>query len=380
MAKPRRQHRPRRGLALGPDEPLEERIRARVEPRFEIRVDAESPARDDVELRIVGPRELEHAGSDALRRHRLRAAVTPLLVIVPPHATVSAVRDCFRSGAGDVIGYEELDESLLPTLERLIGDARAAAPSSADGADAVELAASARRRASELERALHQVREGYDETLAALVRSLDVRERETASHSHRVAIYSVRLGLREELGEDELETLYRGALLHDIGKIGIPDAVLLKPGELCDEEWKVMRTHAALGADLVRSIGFLREASDVPLSHHEAWDGSGYPSGLAGTEIPLHARIFAIADSYDAIRSARAYKSARSHEQALEQLLGDAGARLDPELVAHFVSEPLETWKELESVASGASLTFEAALEACRALPDADLPEPVEGE
>jgi len=287
------------------------------------------------------------------------------------------VRDCFRGGAGDVIGYEELDESLLRTIERLIRDARGE-PDDPGGADAAELAASARRRTAELERALHQIRQGYDETLAALVRSLDVREHETASHSHRVAIYSLRLGLRHELGEDELETLYRGALLHDIGKIGIPDAVLLKPGELCDEEWDVMRTHAALGADLVRSIGFLREASDVPLSHHEAWDGSGYPAGLAGCEIPLHARIFAVADSYDAIRSARSYKSARSHARALELILGDAGARLDPELVTSFVAEPGETWKALESVASGGSLTFEAALEACRALPEA--PEPAEDE
>jgi putative nucleotidyltransferase with HDIG domain len=350
----------RRGLVLGPDEPLEERIRALIEARFEVSADEVA----DGDLRIVGPRELERHGPEALRRHRMRATVTPLLSIVPLDAPMSLVRECFRMGAADVIGYEELEEGLLTAIERAIHDAE---PARGCG-DSDELAESLRRRASELERALRQLRQGYDETLAALVRSLDVRERETASHSHRVAAYAVLLGLRTELGEDELETLYRGALLHDIGKIGIPDAVLLKPDALSDAEWRVMRTHAEIGADVLRSIGFLRDASDVPGSHHEAWDGTGYPAGIEGREIPLHARIFAVVDSYDAIRSARSYKSAHPHDHAVELLLGDAGVRLDPELVEHFVGEPEQSWKTLEAASSAGSLTFEAALEACRSL------------
>ncbi len=331
-----------------------------VETRFEI----DTTECVDAALRIVGPRELERTGPAALKRHRLRWPVTPLLAIVPLDAPMDLVRECFRSGAADVIGYEELDEGLLPGLERAIADARGARGSG----DREELAESLRRRAGELERALRQLRQGYDETLAALVRALDVRERETASHSHRVATYAVLLGLRNELGEEELETLYRGALLHDIGKIGIPDAVLLKPDSLSEAEWQVMRTHAEIGADVLRSIGFLREASDVPQSHHEAWDGSGYPAGLRGREIPLHARIFAIVDTYDAIRSARSYKPAHPHGHAVELMLSDAGVRLDPDLVGTFVAEPPGSWQTLEAVAAGKSSTFEAALEACRAL------------
>ncbi len=349
-----------RSLALGPDEPLEERIRALVEPRFAVASDeAVEPA-----LRIVGPRELERTGSEALQRHRMRVAVTPLIAIVPLDAPMSLVRECFRNGAADVIGYEELEDGLLRTIERAIRDAD---PARGCG-DSEERAESLRRRAGELERALRQLRQGYDETLAALVRALDVRERETASHSHRVAAYAVLLGLRSELREDELETLYRGALLHDIGKIGIPDAVLLKPDTLDDAEWRVMRTHAEIGGNVLRSIGFLRDASDVPLSHHEAWDGSGYPAGLAGRQIPLHARIFAVVDSYDAIRSERSYKRAHSHDHAVGLLLGDAGVRLDPELAERFVAEPQGSWKTLEAASAGGSLTLEATLEACRSL------------
>lgn len=349
-----------RNLALGPNEPLEERIRALVEPRFAVAFDEAAESA----LRIVGPRELERTGSTALQHHRMRVALTPLLAIVPLDAPMSLVRECFRNGAADVIGYEELEDGLLRAIERAIRDAD---PSRGCG-DHAELAESLRRRAGELERALRQLRQGYDETLAALVRALDVREHETASHSHRVAAYAVLLGLRSELGEDELETLYRGALLHDIGKIGIPDAVLLKPDTLSDTEWRVMRTHAEIGGNVLRSIGFLRSASDVPLSHHEAWNGSGYPAGLEGREIPLHARIFAVVDSYDAIRSERSYKCAYSHDHAVELLLGDAGVRLDPELAERFVAEPEETWKALEAASAGGSLTFEATLEACRSI------------
>jgi HD-GYP domain-containing protein (c-di-GMP phosphodiesterase class II) len=220
------------------------------------------------------------------------------------------------------------------------------------------------KRERDLEEALAAASEAYDQTLAALVAALDQRERETAGHSQRVAAYAVRLGAGVGIDGPALEDLYRGALLHDIGKIGIPDAVLLKAGELDEAEWRVMREHAQLGADLLARISFLHGAADVPLAHHEAWDGSGYPRGLKGAKIPLAARVFAVVDSYDAIRSERPYKPAETHTRALELLGGEAGRRLDPDLVEAFAAESPAVWERLAArVRPG--WTFCDALEAC---------------
>ncbi|MFQ5514945.1 MAG: HD-GYP domain-containing protein [Myxococcota bacterium] len=222
-------------------------------------------------------------------------------------------------------------------------------------------------QARELAAALDALKHAYDETLAALVAALDHRERETAGHSQRVALYAVWLGLHIGLHEEELENLYRGALLHDIGKIGIPDAVLLKPGPFTPEEWDVMQGHARIGAEILSRISFLKPASDVPLAHHEAWDGSGYPAGLRGLAIPLHARIFAIVDSYDAIRTERPYKAAQPHEQAVARLRSAAGQRLDPELVGTFVGVAGDVWDGLAGRTEQGS-SFETVLEICRPL------------
>jgi len=336
-------------LGLGAGEPLEERVRRLIEGRFGL----DPAARHAIALRIVGPRELESDGPEALRRHRLEHSATPVLAIVPPHATASLVRECFRAGAADVIDDRELDPGLLYAVERAISDA-----SAAPGDDTGSLA----RHARELEDDLQRLQQGYDETLAAFVRALDLRERETTGHSHRVALYSLCLGMRLGLDGEELESLYRGALLHDLGKLGIPEALLLKPQTLCDADQGVLKSHAQVGADMVRSVAFLREASDIAHWHHEAWDGSGYPAGLAARDIPLHARIFAVVDRYEALRRAPSPDAA-----PLDRLRSEAGRRLDPELVEAFVAIAESTWKQLDSLASGKH-TFAAALETCRAV------------
>lgn len=298
----------------------------------------------DSDLVIVTPEGMTRLGLAGLRDLQARSRELPAIAVLPDDVEPDRVRDCLRDGAAEVLFQSELPHGLRPALERTLAEVRGRARHEAR---AQRLAEELGKRASELEDALGAVRDAYDQTLAALVTALDHRERETACHSQRVALYALLLGMRVGVEEEPLQDLYRGALLHDIGKIAIPDAILLKPGRLDEAEWRIMRRHTELGAQLVAKISFLRGASEVPLAHHEAWDGSGYPRGLAGGEIPLHARIFAIVDTYDAIRSHRPYKPPREHPAAVAALEDAAGSRLDPALVGAFVAEPAAHWEHL---------------------------------
>ena len=187
-----------------------------------------------------------------------------------------------------------------------------------------------------------------DNTLLALAAALDVREHNTGVHSQRVADYMLRLarevGVRDK---DTLEVFWRGALLHDVGKIGIPDKVLLKPGPLSDEEWVVMRNHPDVGARMLRKIEFLRDPSEIVLSHHEWYDGSGYPRKLKGDQIPLGARLFAVIDVYDALTTDRAYHTSRSHTDSLVKLREGSDTHFDPAVVAAFAKIPFEELREI---------------------------------
>jgi putative nucleotidyltransferase with HDIG domain len=173
--------------------------------------------------------------------------------------------------------------------------------------------------------------------LDGMVAALDYRDTETQWHSRRVSRITRRMA--EQLGvrdPNELRNIETGALLHDIGKIGVRDAVLLKPSPLDEEEWREMREHPRLGWELLQRIEFLRDASQIVLQHQERWDGRGYPQGLAGEQIVLGARLFAVADTYDAITSDRPYRKARDHAVAIEELRRVAGSQLDPRAVEAF--------------------------------------------
>jgi response regulator RpfG family c-di-GMP phosphodiesterase len=346
-------------VGLAHEDPELPELRAWVEPEFAVRIGETAPC----DVRVVGPAELASGGVRALRRHRLRAERAPLVVVVADSTPVALVRDCFRAGAADVVALSEAPRALAGVLRRAVDQAGMVRERDQDTA---ALATELGKRARQVESALEQLEQSYDETLKALVSALDLREQETADHSMRVALYALRLGLRLPVAEEALRDLYHGALLHDIGKIGIPDHVLLKPGSLSDAEWSVMRTHPRLGSEILSGISFLRSARDVPLCHHEAWDGSGYPAGMAGADIPLHARIFAVVDSYDALRSERPYKPACSHDEALPHLQRAAGRRLDPRIVACFAGEAPEIWERLAASASRQS-GFAGALDASRA-------------
>jgi putative two-component system response regulator len=189
---------------------------------------------------------------------------------------------------------------------------------------------------AKLREANTQLLNAYEATIEGLSRALDLRDRETEGHSRRVTDLTVKLAEAMGMGEEELMHIRRGALLHDVGKIGIPDSILHKPSTLTEEEWVIMRKHPQFAYDMLHSIEYLRPALDIPYSHHEKWDGTGYPRGLKGEEIPLTARLFAVADVWDALTSDRPYRAAWNKEQALEYIREQSGKHFDPQVVELF--------------------------------------------
>jgi putative nucleotidyltransferase with HDIG domain len=201
-------------------------------------------------------------------------------------------------------------------------------------------------RTIELKKAIEALDRTYIFTLRALVTALDTRDEETQGHSMRVVKYCLTLAELMGWKDNELlKVLEYGALLHDIGKIGIPDAVLKKTGNLTQEEWAIMKTHPEVGYKILHKIEFLEDAAQIVLHHHERYDGAGYPAGLKGTDIPIGSRIFAVADTLDAMTSERPYRRAMSFEQASEEIRIYSGLQFDPEVVKTFHSVDLSFWK-----------------------------------
>ena len=187
-----------------------------------------------------------------------------------------------------------------------------------------------------LERSNRELSQAYDATIEGWSRALDLRDKETEGHTLRVTQMTLKLASKYDLPEEELYIRW-GALLHDIGKMGVPDNILLKPEALTEEEWIIMQKHPQYAYDLLQPITFLRSALDIPYCHHEKWDGSGYPRGLKGEEIPLAARIFAVVDMYDALTSDRPYRRAWPHEKVVEHIRSLAGTHFDPQCVETFL-------------------------------------------
>jgi HD-GYP domain-containing protein (c-di-GMP phosphodiesterase class II) len=179
----------------------------------------------------------------------------------------------------------------------------------------------------------------YDTTLQGWAHTLELRDQETEGHSQRVVEMTLRLAKRFAVDESELVHIRRGAILHDIGKMGIPDSILRKPGPLTDEEWEIMRKHPVHAYNLLSPIAHLRPAIDIPYYHHEKWDGSGYPCGLKGEQIPLSARLFAVVDVWDALRFERPYHSPWPDQNAFDYIQQEAGKHFDPAVVAQFLQE-----------------------------------------
>ncbi|MGH7276150.1 MAG: HD-GYP domain-containing protein, partial [Candidatus Rokuibacteriota bacterium] len=187
---------------------------------------------------------------------------------------------------------------------------------------------------------LRELQDTYRATLEALGSALDTRDVGTEAHSRRVHGYALTIARAHGVSEDEIKDIEHGVLLHDIGKIGIPDAILLKPGPLTPDEWKIMRRHPEIGKALVEKIPFLRGAVPIVWSHHEKWDGTGYPRGLTGAAIPLGARIFMIVDAFDAMTFDRPYAKAKPFDVAKAEIRRCAGTHFDPTIVESFFRVP----------------------------------------
>lgn len=203
----------------------------------------------------------------------------------------------------------------------------------------------------DLQESNERLRDAYDETIAGWARALELRDQETQGHTERVTRIALKLAREHGVPDDALVHIRRGALLHDIGKMGIPDEILRKPGPLDDDEWETMEMHPVYAHELLAPIEFLRPALDIPYCHHEKWDGTGYPRGLEGKQIPASARIFAVVDVWDALLSDRPYRDAWSEERALDYLREEAGSHFDPAVVETFLG--LHQQIDLEGMRTG---------------------------
>jgi PAS domain S-box-containing protein/putative nucleotidyltransferase with HDIG domain len=230
---------------------------------------------------------------------------------------------------GQVKGVLEVFHRKLPPIDPAWGEfLEALGGQAAIALDNLSLYEDLQRNSRDLARA-------YDATLEGWARALELRDGETEGHSQRVTNLTLRIATR--LGFGDLENLRRGTLLHDIGKMGIPDHILLKPGPLTPDEWEVMRRHPRYAYEMLSPIPFLRAALDIPYAHHERWDGSGYPRGLRGEQIPLAARIFMVVDVWDALRNDRPYRGKWPETRIVAYLQDKSGTHFDPEVVQHFL-------------------------------------------
>jgi putative nucleotidyltransferase with HDIG domain len=243
--------------------------------------------------------------------------------------------DCLRRGAVDYLTKPPRVLDLVRSIERAIGRRRSAIERYRYH---IELERQVREKTAELTQALGDVAQAYTSTLSALVAALDAREQETSDHSQRVVRFALAIAARLGLKSPELDDVGRGALLHDIGKIGVTDAILLKAGPLTPAEWIQMRRHPEIGATILSGIPFLAAAGEIVLSHQERWDGNGYPRRLRGEEIPLGARIFAVADTLDAIVSDRPYRRGASFDDARKEISRCSGTQFDPRVVEAFLA------------------------------------------
>ncbi len=264
------------------------------------------------------------------------------VVMVTALADIQAAIDALKLGAADYLlkpfSLDQVDLSVSRALtqRRLVLE---------NHAYQVELERKVAEKTRALTRALEEMERIYDATIEVLGAALDYRDSETEGHCERVTRYTVALARTMGCTSEQVKQIERGAYLHDLGKIGIPDAILLKPGKLTEDEWEVMKSHAEKGYLMLRDIAFLKEAAEIVYSHQERYDGSGYPRGLKGEEIPLGARIFAVADTLDAMTSDRPYRKGLSFKASLHEVQRYSGTQFDPKVVEAFVrnADVLET-------------------------------------
>ncbi len=284
-----------------------------------------------------------------LEQVRARQLQTPIIALAEAHDALAAVT-AMRGGAFDVILKPIDKHALFDSVARGVTYGNVSRRNTTYRNSLEHLVEA---RTGLLREAMFELERSYDTTLEALGDALDLKDSETEGHSRRVTAYTIALARSMGVDQADMKTIKHGAFLHDIGKMAIPDAILLKPGRLDAEETATMRKHCLSGYQIVRKIPFLQEAAEIVYSHQEHFNGGGYPRKLRGEEIPLGARIFAVADTLDAITSDRPYRRGSPFSAARNEIARCGGTQFDPRVVEAFVSMPSEVWEELREVILG---------------------------
>jgi len=309
---------------------------------------------DEFDLVLSDLMMAEMDGITLLGRAKERYPDMPI-VMVTAVSDISVALQALRNGAYDYLLKPFEREQLLATVRRALENRRLKRENDAYRTNLEALVAA---RTQQWKTALSKLEESYDITLAALGDALDLKDNETEFHSRRVTAFTIAIARKMGLSKEEIKVIARGAFLHDIGKISIPDDILRKPSKLTEEEMAIMKEHCYLGYKIISRIPFLAEAAEIVYSHQERYDGSGYPRGLKGDEIPLGARIFAIADTLDAMRSDRVYRKAQSIQAARKEIELWAGRQFDPEIVREFLAMPDNIWEDLRNDIDGQGSSF----------------------
>ncbi len=298
---------------------------------------------EEFELMLSDLMMAELDGIGLLERTKERYPDMPVVMVTAVH-DISVALAALRNGAYDYLLKPFEREQLLAMVRRALENRRLKLE---NRAYQTNLEALVGARTDQLRQAMADLERSYDITLEALGDALDMKDAETEGHSKRVTAFTIAMARALGLAPERIRVIARGAFLHDIGKMAIPDAILRKPGALTEEETEIMKEHAYRGYQMLRKIPFLQEAAEIVHAHQERWDGTGYPRGLKGDQIPLGARIFAIADTLDAITSDRPYRAAQSIQAAREEIQRWSGRQFDPNIVDVFQSMPESIWRDL---------------------------------
>lgn len=298
---------------------------------------------EEFELMLSDLMMAELDGIGLLERTKEKYPDMPVVMVTAVH-DISVALAALRNGAYDYLLKPFEREQLLATVRRAMENRRLKLENRAYQVNLETLVAA---RTEQLRQAMSDLERSYDITLEALGDALDLKDAETEGHSKRVTAFTIAVARAMGLSSDRIRVIARGAFLHDIGKMAIPDAILRKPGALTPEEINIMKEHCWHGYQILRKIPFLTEAAEIVYAHQEKWDGSGYPRGLKGDEIPLGSRIFSLADTMDAIMSDRPYRAAQPFAAARDEIVKWSGRQFDPNIVKTFVEMPESIWHDL---------------------------------
>lgn len=298
---------------------------------------------EEFELMLSDLMMAELDGIGLLERTKEKYPDMPVVMVTAVH-DISVALAAIRNGAYDYLLKPFEREQLVATVRRAMENRRLKLENRAYQVNLETLVAA---RTEQLRQAMSDLERSYDITLEALGDALDLKDAETEGHSKRVTAFTIAIARAMGLSSDRIRVIARGAFLHDIGKMAIPDAILRKPGALTPEEINIMKEHCWHGYQILRKIPFLTEAAEIVYAHQEKWDGTGYPRQLKGDEIPLGSRIFSLADTMDAIMSDRPYRAAQPFSAARDEIVRFAGRQFDPNIVKAFVDMPESIWHDL---------------------------------